>query len=102
MTQEVKTQHRTLTGIIVSDKMAKTVVVRVDRIIKHPKYVRRYRASKKFKAHDEQREFHLGDRVVIEETRPLSKDKRWRVIKKLGQRTTIVENDDSEEEVKKT
>lgn len=70
---------RKLTGTIISDKMQKTVVVRVDRLKKHPKYMKYYRTSQKFKAHDEKGEYHSGDVVFIEETRPISKDKRWKV-----------------------
>jgi len=76
---ESKKIHRTLTGTVISDKMTKTVVVRVDRVKKHPKYERRYRVSKKYKAHDEKEEFNVGDIVTIQETRPLSRDKRWEV-----------------------
>ncbi len=72
-----------LTGIIVSDKMAKTIVVEVERIKQHSKYKRRYKQHKKYKAHDEKGEYKKGDRVVIEECRPLSRDKHWKVIKKL-------------------
>lgn len=72
-----------LKGIVVSDKMQKTVVVKVERIIEHPKYKRRYKSHKKYKAHDENKEYHIGDNVVIEETTPISKDKCWRVIKKI-------------------
>ena len=72
---------RKLQGIIVSDKMLKTVVVKVERIKEHPKYKRRYKVSKKYKAHVEEGDFKIGDKVVIEECRPLSKDKKWRVIK---------------------
>ncbi|MBI2625316.1 MAG: 30S ribosomal protein S17 [Candidatus Nealsonbacteria bacterium] len=74
---------RKLTGIIVSDKMQKTVVVEVERIKEHPKYKRRFRVHKRYKAHDQNQEYHVGDRVVIEESRPISKEKRWRVIKKI-------------------
>ena len=74
---------RQLTGVIVSDKMAKTVVVKVERVKIHPKYRRRFKAHKKYKAHDPKNEYKIGDKVVIEETRPLSKDKCWRVIKKV-------------------
>jgi small subunit ribosomal protein S17 len=74
---------RRLIGQVVSDKMSKTVVVKVDRFKKYPKYKARFLFSKKHKAHDEKEEYKTGDRVVIEETRPLSKDKRWRVIKKV-------------------
>jgi len=74
---------RQLTGTIISDKMQKTIVVNVERIKEHPKYLRRYRISKKYQAHVEQGEYLVGDKVVIEECRPISKNKRWRVIKKL-------------------
>ena len=94
MTEPTPKNRRTLTGIVVSDKMQKTVVVRVDRIKKHPKYERRYRVSERYKAHDEKGEFHIGERVVIEEMRPLSRDKRWRVVKKVGETTAIVRTGD--------
>ena len=71
-----------LQGIVVSDKMMQTVVVQVESIKEHPKYKRRYKMHKKYKAHDEKREYHTGDKVVIEETIPLSKDKHWKVISK--------------------
>ncbi len=74
---------RRLSGIVVSDKMIKTVVVEVVRFKQHSKYLRRIRLHKKYKAHDEKQQYHAGDRVIIEETRPLSKDKKWRVIEKL-------------------
>ena len=72
-----------LTGEVISNKMQKTVVVRVERIKEHPKYKRRYRVHKKYKACDEKGEYKIGDKVVIEECRPISKEKRWRVIKKI-------------------
>jgi len=72
-----------LIGIVVSDKMQKTVVVEVERIKEHQKYKRRYKIHKKYKAHDEKGEFHVGEKVVIEETNPISKDKKWRVIGKV-------------------
>ncbi len=72
-----------LTGTVVSDKMQKTVVVEVARVKEHPKYKRRFRIHKKYKAHDERGEFKVGDKVVIEECRPISKEKRWRVVKKI-------------------
>jgi len=71
-----------LTGAVISDKMQKTVVVEVERLKEHPKYKRRYKVRKRYKAHDEKGEYHLGDKVVIEECRPISKEKRWRVIGK--------------------
>lgn len=63
--------------------MNKTVVVKVDEFKKHPRYERFYKSSKKYKAHDEKGEFHVGDKVVIEETRPLSKDKHFKVVSKI-------------------
>lgn len=74
--------NKQLTGTVVSDKMDKTVVVEVTRLKQHPRYKKRYEVSKKYKAHDEREQYHPGDRVVIEECRPLSKDKKWRVIGK--------------------
>ncbi len=76
-------RHRKLIGIVVSDKMDKTVVVRVDRIAAHPKYHKQYTVSNKFHAHDPKNEYATGDRVQIEATRPLSATKRWKVIAKL-------------------
>ncbi len=66
-------------GTVVSDKMDKTVVVRVERLTRHPQYNRVMKRAKKFKAHDELNQCSVGDIVEIIETRPLSKDKRWRV-----------------------
>lgn len=73
---------RQLKGVVVSDKMQKTVVVAVSRLIKHPKYKKYYKVTKRYKAHDEKGEYHIGDKVVIQETRPLSKEKKWIVIGK--------------------
>jgi len=73
-----------LTGIIVSDKMQKTVVVEVERIKEHPKYKRRFKVHKKYKAHVESGEFKTGDKVVIREAKPFSKDKKWEVASKLS------------------
>jgi len=74
---------RKLKGVVVSDKMNKTVVVRVDRIKKHPRYKKRYIVSKKYKAHDEKNEYKIGDKVIIRESRPISKEKRWIVLSKI-------------------
>jgi small subunit ribosomal protein S17 len=74
---------RQLQGRVVSDKMQKTVVVKVERIKHHPKYKKRYKVHKKYKAHDEKGECRVGDMVVIQESRPISKEKHWIVIKKL-------------------
>ena len=75
---------RKLTGHIVSDKMNQTVVVQVQRLKQHPKYRRYIKLHKKYKAHDEKNEYKTGDKVVIEETRPISKDKRWKVIERVS------------------
>jgi len=74
---------RHITGIVVSDAMTKTRVVAVKRSKKHPKYLKYYEVIKKFKAHDENNEYNKGDTVVIEETRPLSREKRWKIIQKI-------------------
>lgn len=67
-------------GVVVSDKNDKTIVVNVDSVKIHPKYKKRFVSGKKYKVHDEKNQFKTGDKVVFEECRPLSKDKRWRVI----------------------
>ena len=72
-------QRQVLTGIVTSAKMEKTIVVEVQRLVKHPKYHRVVRISKKFYAHDEQRQAKTGDTVRIVASRPLSKLKRWRL-----------------------
>ena len=72
-----------LKGIIISDKMKNTLVVEVERIKEDPKYKRRFKIHKKYKAHHDTGEYKVGDKVVIEETKPISKDKRWKVIKKI-------------------
>lgn len=74
---------RRLVGTVVSSKMDKTVVVRVDRVKVHPTYQKRYTVSKNYKAHDEKNAHQDGDVVVIEASRPLSKHKKWRVVSKL-------------------
>lgn len=80
-------KKRKLTGVVVSDKMQKTRVVEILRFKKHPKYLKYYKLSRRFKAHDEENIYHTGDRVVMEETKPLSKEKRWRIIKKIESRS---------------
>ncbi len=77
--QQTVNVARALTGTIVSDKMNKTVTVLVERKVKHPLYGKIIRLSKKYHAHDENNEFGMGDVVVIEECRPISKTKAWRV-----------------------
>lgn len=71
--------RKTQIGVVVSDKMDKTVVVKVDRLVKHPVYNKYIKKTAKYKAHDEANACKIGDRVVIVETRPLSKDKFWAV-----------------------
>lgn len=85
MTSEIKTQSkaRVFQGVVVSDKMQKTIVVRVDRAKQHPKYRKYFIVSRKYKVHDEKGEYHVGDVVEFEECRPLSRDKRWRVLRKV-------------------
>ena len=73
--------RKTRTGVVVSDKMDKTVVVAVKDRVKHPLYKKIINRTVRIKAHDEMNECHVGDRVQIMETRPISKDKRWRVTK---------------------
>jgi small subunit ribosomal protein S17 len=67
-------------GIVVSDKMDKTIVVKVDRVKQHPKYLKRYTVSKRYKVHDEKNQYKEGDKVSFIECRPLSKNKMWRII----------------------
>jgi len=76
-------KSKTLKGVVVSDKMIKTAVVEVKRYKKHPRYKRFYMISKKYKAHDEKGEFRVGDKVVIKEVRPISKDKHFTIIEKI-------------------
>ena len=79
-----RTGHRkTLTGVVVSDKMNKTVVIRVERRVLHPRYKKYIRKRKKYKAHDPENRCRVGDVVEIVESRPLSRDKRWRVVRTL-------------------
>jgi small subunit ribosomal protein S17 len=83
-TQQIKSterrRKRTLKGEVISDKMGKTIVVKVSRIRLHPKYKKYYKISQNFKAHDEKNQYHTGDKVIIEEIKPMSKDKRWKVV----------------------
>jgi small subunit ribosomal protein S17 len=80
MESKKQVQGRRLIGVVVSNKMEKTAVVKVDRTVKHPKYLKLFTISKKYKAHNEDNKAQVGDKVVMVETRPLSKDKRWRII----------------------
>ena len=75
---------KTREGVVVSDKMTKTRVVVIERVFRHPQYERVITRSKRLKAHDEQNASKVGDRVLNEETRPLSKEKRWRILQVLA------------------
>lgn len=72
--------RKSRTGVVVSDKMDKTIVVEIVRKWKHPLYKKTIKATKKYKAHDEENVAKIGDKVLITETRPISKDKRWRLV----------------------
>ena len=80
-------ETKTREGVVVSDKMTKTRVVVIERVYRHPRYERVITRSKRLKAHDETNTSKVGDRVLIEETRPLSKDKRWRIRQVLARVT---------------
>jgi small subunit ribosomal protein S17 len=84
-------QHKTRErrGVVVSNKMEKTVVVEVTRRVLHPKYKKYIKRRKRYKAHDASNDCNIGDLVLLEETRPLSKDKRWRV-KEITERAAVV------------
>ena len=77
MEKTITKKKNVLKGVVVSDKMMKTVVVKVDRFVVHPKYGKRVTISKKYKAHDEENKYRIGDKVEIVETRPISKDKTF-------------------------
>ena len=77
-------KKRKIIGVVVSDKMTKTRVVAVASLKKHPKYLKYYKVTTKFKAHDENNEYKTGDKVTIEEYRPLSREKRWKIINKIA------------------
>ena len=80
-TTPVQAQRKTKTGRVVSDRMDKTIVVSVERLARHRLYKRVIRLTTKFKAHDETNDAHVGDTVLIEESRPLSATKRWRLVR---------------------
>ncbi len=79
-TQEARGQRKERQGLVVSDKMEKTVVVAVSRRVRHPLYGKIVSRTKKYKAHDEENSAHVGDEVRIMECRPISREKRWRVV----------------------
>ena len=75
---------RFLKGVVFGDKMDKTITVLTDRYKKHSKYKKRYKVSKKYKVHDENNEYKKGDKVIIQECRPISKEKQWKVVNKVN------------------
>ena len=81
--EEKKSAKKGKVGVVVSDKMDKTVVVKIDRLKMHSKYKKKYKVSKKYKAHDGENKFKIGDKVMIMESKPISKDKKW-VAKEVG------------------
>jgi len=81
MTKETKKLNKVLKGVVISDKMDKTIVVQVTRFVEHKKYGKRIKKTKKYKVHDEDNSKKIGDLVEIEETKPISKDKHFKVIK---------------------
>lgn len=91
----IKTKRKVRTGVVISDKMTKTIIVSVNRLAKHPVYGRVIKKTNKFKVHDEKNTAKVGDIVRIEETRPLSKDKRWRLLEviKKGQSEILLKSD---------
>nr|WP_072514761.1 30S ribosomal protein S17 [Ndongobacter massiliensis] len=80
---ERTSKRKTTSGIVVSDKMDKTIVVEVSTMVQHPTYKKMLRTSSRIKAHDEMNQAHIGDRVLLMETRPLSKEKRFRLVEIL-------------------
>ncbi|MGB9886557.1 MAG: 30S ribosomal protein S17 [Moorellales bacterium] len=91
MPGEERGKRKVRVGTVVSDKMQKTVVVAVETTVRHPLYGKTMRRTRRFKAHDEENRCRVGDVVRIMETRPLSKDKRWRVVEILERRTVVPE-----------
>ncbi len=83
MEENTQNNGKVLKGKVVSDKMDKTVTVLVDRYVKHPKYEKYMKVSKKYKAHDENNEYTVGDTVMISESRPVSKDKSFTVLNRV-------------------
>ena len=81
MSEEKRNERKVRVGKVVSDKMQKTIVVAIEELVQHKLYKKAVKRTVKFKAHDENEEAHIGDKVSIMETRPLSKEKRWRLVK---------------------
>ena len=88
MDNDTRGKRKSRVGIVISDKMDKTVTVQIKRLVKHSLYPRYVLKKKKLMAHDEAGSCHIGDKVMIVECRPLSKNKHWRVFKKLEEATT--------------
>ncbi|MEA3449874.1 MAG: 30S ribosomal protein S17 [Patescibacteria group bacterium] len=82
MTEKKAIIKKKFTGLVVSDKMNKTIVAQVDRVKQHSKYMKRYTVSKRYKVHDEKEQYKEGEQVNFIECRPMSKDKKWRVMYK--------------------
>ena len=80
MAAEARNRRKSKVGVVVSDKMDKTVVVAIEDFVRHPLYGKAVKRTKKLKVHDENNECNVGDKIRIMETRPLSKDKRWRLV----------------------
>lgn len=89
MSETNKKSKKVIQGIVVSDKMQKTIVVQVDRRVMHSRYKKYLTVSKKYKAHDEKRDAKLGDRVEIIESKPISKNKRW-ALKQIVEKNKVV------------
>ncbi len=86
--------RKEFTGTVVSDKMQKTIVVEVTQLVRHKEYGKTEKHKEKFKAHDEKNEAHIGDKVRIRETRPLSRDKRWRLVEIISKANIVKETND--------
>jgi small subunit ribosomal protein S17 len=89
MEANAETKRRKMTGVVVKDKMDKTVVIEVEKFLKHPKYHKYLKTKKRYKAHDEKNECSIGDKVLIIESRPLSKEKRW-VVKEIVKKEELM------------
>jgi small subunit ribosomal protein S17 len=89
MEANAETKRRKMTGVVVKDKMDKTVVIEVEKFLKHPKYHKYLKTKKRYKAHDEKNECSTGDKVLIIESRPLSKEKRW-VVKEIVKKEELM------------
>jgi small subunit ribosomal protein S17 len=89
MEANAETKRRKMTGVVVKDKMDKTVVIEVEKFLKHPKYHKYLKTKKRYKAHDEMNECSIGDKVLIIESRPLSKEKRW-VVKEIVKKEELM------------